>query len=57
MSEAIAIVAGVLTALIGVIYTALTYEIRKLREKTQEHANRIQEHDSLIHIIRKKLDL
>ena len=57
MSEAIAIVAGVLTALIGVIYTALTYEIRKLREKTHEHANRIQEHDSFIHVIRKKLDL
>lgn len=55
--EIVSIVLGLLGTLIGVIYAALLWEVRKLRKQGHTHAQRLTEHEMMIALIRRKLDL
>lgn len=57
MWEIFALVAGVLSTLIGVIYGILMAEIRGLRKRVHELSNLTEGHEMLIAVMRKKLDI
>ncbi len=47
----------ILMALIGIIYAALLWEVRKLRRASHQHGNMLTAHEMMINLIRRKLDL
>ncbi len=55
--QVISIGVGVLMALIGIIYAALLWEVRKLRKASHDHGNMLTAHAMMLEVIRRKLDL
>lgn len=49
--------AGCIVALIGIMYGAIQWEIRKLRKQGHMHANRLTEHGMALGLVLSKLGI